>query len=246
MNRRAILLLVGGAVVVLAGWYLFLWGPSHRQLDDAKKRRANAESQQAQLQVAVDRLRSAQKDEPLQRAKLESLRTAIPDTPNLAQFIFDTNDAATKSGIDFISISPSLPTAVATATTTTTSTTVAGAATTTTVAGTATAPATTGSAPAQILVTLQIKGGYFQVLDFLNRLDRLPRLVVTDAVNINADERGALTVGMTARMFVRAVPSGFPGGTATTSTTSTTVAGGATTTTAAGGATTTTAAGGRP
>jgi Tfp pilus assembly protein PilO len=219
-------------VVILAGWYLLLWSPAARNLDKAQTRRQSAQQRQVQLQAEIDRLQSAQKSEPQNRAKLETLRTAIPDDPALGEFIINVNDAAAKAGIDFVSIAPSLPKAGTAAPAATTGTTVPG----TVVTGGA------ANAPAEIVVQFQVGGGYFQVLDFLNRLDALPRLVVTDSINISADPGGALTVGVSARMFVRSVPAGFAGATAT----STTVAGGSTTTTAPGGtgSTTTTAAGG--
>ena len=82
-------------------------------MSHAKTRRQAAEQTQAELQTQLNRLKAQQKSEPLRRAQLEALRTAIPDQPNLAQFILDVNDAAAKAGIDFVSISPSPPAAPA-------------------------------------------------------------------------------------------------------------------------------------
>jgi Tfp pilus assembly protein PilO len=220
------------AVLILAAWYLLLWSPSKSDLDKAKERRQAAEGQQAQLEAEISRLRDAQKSEPSRRAQLELLRTAIPDTPNLAQFILDVNDAAAKAGIDFISIAPTEPRQP------TGAAAVAGTTTNTTPGAVPTAVA----APAEIAIALQLQGGYFQVVDFLNRLDKLPRLLVTDTLNISADTNGRLTTAVSARMFVRAIPAGFVG--ATTTTTVAGGAGGSTTTTAPGGVTTTTASGG--
>jgi hypothetical protein len=90
---------------------------------------------------------------------------------------------------------------------------------------------------AQITMTLQIQGGYFQVMDFLNRLDAMPRIVVVDGLNLNSDAQGRLSSTVTARMFTQPAAVAPPPGQATTTTAPT---GGATTTTAAGGATTTT------
>jgi Tfp pilus assembly protein PilO len=240
MNRRVILFGAVAMVVVLAGWYLLLWSPTKTDLDNAKKRTEAAQSQNAQLEAEISRLRSAQRSEPLNRAKLESLRVAIPDDPGLGQFIIDVNDAASKAGIDFISIAPSEPKASTTAAVVTTTTTAAGS-TSTTVASTTETTALPATGPAEVAIQMQVAGGYFQVVDFLNRLDRMPRLVVTDSLNVSTDAAGRLTAGVTARMFVRAVPAGFAGAVPTTTTT--TVAGSSTTTTAAGGATTTTAPG---
>jgi Tfp pilus assembly protein PilO len=236
VNRRVILFAVVAAVIVLAGWYLLLWSPTKSDLDKAKERRAAAESQQSQLRSEIQRLQEAQRNEPANRAKLERLRTAIPDDPSLGQFIIDVNDAATRSGIDFISIAPTEPHTAARAPVVTT-TTVAGS--TPTTSNAPLASTTPGAAPAEIGLTLQIQGGYFQVLDFLNRLDSLPRLVVTDSLNISPGENVRLTVAISARMFVRDIPAGFAGGVATTTSTTAAGAGGSTTTTAAGGATST-------
>lgn len=240
MNRRALAIGVGAALVLTVLWYFLLWSPRSDDLDEAKERRQTALAQQNQLRTEIARLRAAQRDEPLLRARLETLRTSIPDEPNLAQFILDANDAAISSGIDFISIAPSLPAAGGTAS----PGAPAAGATTTVPAG----QATPAAAPAEIRLALQIRGGYFQVLDFLNRLDALPRLVVTDGLNVTSEATASprLTVAVTARMFLRAVPASFGGTAATTTapgaTPPTTVAG-APTPTAPGGATTTTAPG---
>lgn len=247
MNRRVILIAAIAMVFILLGWYFILWSPAKSEVSKAKERRETAEQQQRQLEQAISRLRSAQRNEPLLRAQLETLRTAIPDLPNLAQFILDTNDAAGRSGIDFISIAPSEPRVAAGGAGSSTPTTRAAGATTTTRASGASTTSTTvrAVAPAEITIALQITGGYFPVLDFLNRLDAMPRLVVVDSISVSADPATArLSVAINARMFTRAIPAGFAGA-ASTTTTSTTAAGGATTTTAAGGAgaTTTTVAG---
>ncbi len=203
MTRRTMLIAgaVAGAVLVL--WYLLLWGPRKADLAEAKERRETAESKRDELATRVDRLRAAQKDEPIKRAQVEALRTTIPDEPNLAAFILDTNDAAAKSGIDFISVAPAEPAPAAG---------VVGAPSASVASTRPTAARTRTAAsplPAEIKLQLQIKGGYFQVLDFLNRVNEMSRLVVTDGLTINGDNEAKLTVGVTARMFVRAVPAGF-------------------------------------
>lgn len=201
MTRRNMLIAgaVAGAVLIL--WYLLLWSPRKADLSEARDRRESAESKRDELAARVARLRAAQKDEPMKRAQVEALRTTIPDEPNLAAFILDTNDAASKSGIDFISVAPSEPAeAVGTDSAVAVSTSTAG--------GTAAVPS---KLPAEIKLQLQITGGYFQVLDFLNRMGEMPRLVITDGLTVNSDSDARLSVGVTARMFVRAVPPGFGG-----------------------------------
>ena len=201
MNRR-VAGVAAAAVAVVALWYLLLWSPRAKAVTEAREKADAAEREQSELAARIPRLKAAQRDEPRTRAQLEALRTAIPDEANLAQFILDANEAAVRSGVDFVSIAPSLPApAGATAPG-------AGAPSPTPAApppaGTAPTPGG-GALPAQVALAVQVGGGYFQVLDFLNRLNELSRLVVTDGLNIASDERARLTVGLTARMFVRSV-----------------------------------------
>ena len=202
MTKRTMLIAGAVAGLFLVLWYLLLWGPRKDDLAEAKDRRERAETLREELAVKVARLRAAEKDQPMKKAQVESLRTNIPDDPNLAAFILDTNDAAAKAGIDWISITPSEPQMPA------------GGGPAPLVAPTAAAggPATGtvgGVAPAEIKLQLQITGGYFQMLDFLNRLSDMPRLVVTDTLNVGAGENDSMTVGISARMFVRTVPPGY-------------------------------------
>lgn len=229
MSRRPLLIGAAAALGVLLFWFVFLWSPQGSKISKAKHQKLQAESEQQDLQVRIARLKSLQQEEPQKRAQLESLRVAIPDEPNLAQFILDANTAANVSGIQFLSISPSPPAS---------GTGAAGSAP----APPQTAPATpaAGARPAVITLQLSISGGYFQIVDFVNRLDGLPRLVVIDSLNLTTGGQAspgatALTVAINARMFVRAATpvAGPVAGTPVTP-------GGATTTTAPGAATSTT------
>ena len=230
MSRRPVLIGVAAALGVLLIWFVLLWSPQGSKISKAKHRTAQAESEQQELQLRIARFKSLQQEEPQKRAQLESLRVAIPDEPNLAQFILDANTAANVSGIQFLSISPSPPVA---------SSGPAGSGSTAPPA-TPTTPAA-GTRPAVINLQLSISGGYFQVVDFVNRLNGLSRLVVIDSLNLTGGAQASsgsssgLNVAIAARMFVRAAtPVAGPGpGTPVTP-------GGATTTTTAPGASTTT------
>jgi Tfp pilus assembly protein PilO len=90
-----------------------------------------------------------------------------------------------------------------------------------------------------INLQLSISGGYFQVVDFVNRLNGLSRLVVIDSLNLSTSGQATpgatgLNVAITGRMFVRTAAP-VAGSTATTTPGATT-----TTTSAAGAPTTTT------
>jgi Tfp pilus assembly protein PilO len=209
VSRRALLAGLSGAVVVVLAWWFLLWSPQRSRISDARD------------ELQLRRLRDLQAREAVVRSRLERLRVAIPDQPNLAQFILAANEAAERAGIEFLSITPTPPAAPA--------------------AAARGQQAEGGGPPAEIRLSMTITGGYFQVLDFVNRLDDLPRLVVIDSINVSGGEGGQLNVSLQARMFV-GVPPAAPG--ATTTTTTTTAAAPTTTTavtTAPPAATTTTA-----
>jgi Tfp pilus assembly protein PilO len=114
-----------------------------------------------------------------------------------------------------------------------------------------TEPLPGASGVSEIKMTVQLEGGYYQVLDYLNRMEDMSRLVVVDSIQVSAGgESGdgstpdttpsvsgapTLSVNLTARMFTQATglvapitvaPAADPG-------TSTTV--GAVTSSSAGG-----------
>ncbi|MBV8295609.1 MAG: type 4a pilus biogenesis protein PilO [Acidimicrobiia bacterium] len=231
MNRR-LLIPVGVGLGVLILWFIALYSPQGSALSDAKKRTSQAAEERATLQDQLTRLQQARRDLPLKQSELETLRVAIPDDPNLAQFILDANDAASKAGIDFLSITPTPPSTSGGVTTT--PTTSAGA------------PAGGGGAattPVPVHIGMTATGGYFQVLDFMNRLNSLPRIVVIDSVQMTAGAGGStLSVTFAERIFTTSSrpisgtsTGGGAGGGTTGSSTTTTTPGGTTTTTRAGG-----------
>jgi Tfp pilus assembly protein PilO len=227
VNRR-LLIPLGIGLVILIAWFLLLYSPQSKALADARKRTNQATQQGATLRDQLTRLQQSRRDQPLKQSQLETLRVAVPDEPNLAQFILDANDAASKAGIDFLSITPTPPAAAQ------------GATTPATAAGGAAAGGAAATA-APIRIAMTATGGYFQVLDFVNRLNRLPRIVVVDTLQMGGQGAGAqLQVSMQERIFTtsaRPVAGAAGGGGAATT-------GSSTTTTAPGGTTTTTRPGG--
>lgn len=86
-------------------------------------------------------------------------------------------------------------------------------------------PESSGSGLSVITLNFSIAGGYFQVLDFMNRLTDLPRVVVIDSVSLSPGDAGRVSSSLATRMFTTATGIDGP--------TTTTTAAPATTTTAA-------------
>jgi Tfp pilus assembly protein PilO len=202
MNRRAALITFGAAVVLLLMWFLLLWSPQGSKLSAARERTTAADTANEALQVRLQRLQAAQGDAPRLMAQLDSLRRAVPDDPQLAAFILDANDAASEADVDFLSISPGLP------------------------------ELGSGGLPPTIPLSINVTGEYFSVLDYLDRLDDLPRLVVIETIGLTpiGDDSGAsdtgemLSVTIVGSMFTTALPAqpGVPAAPAPTATTTTT------------------------
>jgi Tfp pilus assembly protein PilO len=167
VKRNAIIGIVAGALVVILVWYLALYKPKSNDVSSTQDQVAAAEHQQQDLKATLDRLTALDKNRPQQQATLDKLNAAIPDQPDLADFIFQANTAAADSGVDWLSIAPTPP------------------------------AANPSGGPSVIALNIQVQGGFFQVLDYLNRLEDLDRLVVTDTINVAAGGSSATSTGGT-------------------------------------------------
>ena len=211
MTRRIALIAGGAALVLLVAWFFLLWSPKGNELDKARKRTVAAEQQASELQVQLDRLKDAQRHEPELQAAKARLVSAIPERADLAAFILDANDAASKSGVDFMSINPTPPELSA-----------------------------GGPAP-EIRFAMKVTGRYSATLDFLQRMNQLPRIVVFDQVQVTPESDAIaadLSANLSGRLFTLQQPAAAPGATTTT-----TVAGAAGATTTSTTSTTIKAAG---
>lgn len=212
MRRGWIIGIAAGAVVLVLLWYIALFSPASSDLNDTKDKVAAEQRNQQELKNDVARLKELSANAPQQQADLRALQAAIPQNPDLGQFILQANEIASSSGIQWLSISPNPP-----------------------------AASTGGGANSTIAVSMQIEGGFFQLLDYLNRLEDLDRLVVVDSINVTAgggsgsgasgssgsasttsfdtgsgDGAPSLSVTLTGRMFTQAAAAASAsGGTAT-------------------------------
>ena len=194
MRSRGVVVGVLLGVVVVLVWNLLIFAPKGRDLSAAKKDAEAAQQMEPGLRSQLAQLQEISKNGPEIAAQLDRLSAAVPTAPDLDGFILSANQIAVQSGIDWLSVSPSV-----------------------------TQAGTTGVSV--IPLTVSIKGGFFQVLDYLNRLEDLGRLVIVDAINATAgadDSAGAVTTGaptlavtLTGRMFTMAPPATPAGGTPT-------------------------------
>ncbi len=189
---------IGALLIVLIAWYLALWSPTQHSYDQAHSAAQSSAASIQALQAQIAQLRASQTGpgQAALKAKLATEMAAIPDVPDLAGLIDQVNSAATQSGVLFSSISPAQPSA--------------------------NAAVTTG--PPVIAVSLAVSGGYYQIIDFINRLDTMPRLMVIQGIDLGAGGGSSeLTATLMTDVFISkpiAPPSSV---TSTTSVTTTTL-----------------------
>ncbi len=172
MNRKVLGIAGAAILAMVAIWYVMLFSPQGSALSAANSRLDAARVRQTELRAQLRALETAKTAPSAIQAQINALKQAIPNTPDLADFIDAANGAANASGVDFLSLAPSLP--------------------------------SQGKAGlTDLKVSLAVKGTYFQVVDFINRLDSMPRLVVVDGLNLTGDKSGSLSAQINARMFMQ-------------------------------------------
>jgi Tfp pilus assembly protein PilO len=155
---------VGALLVAVAGWFLLI-SPKHSEASSVRGQVTSAEQANQMLTTQLAQLKAQQKDLPKQQAKLAAVAARVPDNPALPALIRAVNKAATDAGVELVSLSPVAPAPFVPAVAAATAVTASGA--------TAAAPAAT--ALQSITVSLNVVGPYFQVEQFLDRLEGLTR-----------------------------------------------------------------------
>jgi Tfp pilus assembly protein PilO len=189
VSRRVILIAVAAAVVVSGIWYMTLWSPQQNALGAAHQRTTAAEQQASDLGLKVHGLEVARKDMPAKQAQLDILRAAIPDQPQLDQMIATVNNAAIASGVDLTALAPAQPPVTG---------------------GPGANPPRVVGGPTELNLSMSISGTYFQLTDFVNRLNAAPRLVVVDTLSLagTADKSAKMSSALSAKMFVQPSAAG--------------------------------------
>ncbi|MDQ3951653.1 MAG: type 4a pilus biogenesis protein PilO [Actinomycetota bacterium] len=178
---RLILTAVGAVVVVLIAFFLLI-SPRQSELAEVRTQVQDEENLTQTLRAQLDNLRDLQARAPQLQAELDRIRELVPQEHEVPNFIFQVNQAANASGVEFVQITPELP---------------------------KTPPE--GAQLAEVRITLGGRGGYFAIQDFVRRLyslDRALRIDILDLIAAETEEGIAMTA--TARIFFEA-PAGVTG-----------------------------------
>lgn len=207
-----------GIVVVIAAWFLFAFKPAQSELSEVRSDVDTATEQVAALQTRLQKLQALQNNEGELRDKAEAYATALPAEPDVSDFILQVQEAANLAGIDFLSVTPSLPAAPTSAASSSSSSSGAAASQ---AAGDGAATAQTPTSPYQsITVQITADGPFFELEDFVSRLESLQRALRIDDFSLSSSDNTTsspvLSLSMKLQMFMLSPANA---GTSTTTTT---------------------------
>jgi Tfp pilus assembly protein PilO len=175
-RARYIIAVVAAVVVSVAFYFLFI----RARQGELSGVRAQVDQEQArtvELQATLQRLQGLQENAAQFEARLAEIRELVPEDDQVANFIFQVQDEANRSGVGFVEVAPELP-----------------------------KPPPEGASVAEVRVVIGAEGGYFALQDFLRRLYDLDRALRIDNLAITAAESSEgestpSTLTATARIF---------------------------------------------
>lgn len=149
MRNRSVAVAVLIALIATAGWWFALYNPQNEQLAAVELEIDGLLARQQQLRNELTTLQQVQADEEEIRAALERLLGYIPEGTTEPQMVRQLQASADSAGVDISSLTLGDPALMVEA------------------------PPGQGSelALAEIPLTMVMEGTYFQVVDFLRRLE---------------------------------------------------------------------------
>lgn len=179
MNRQLALIAAGVALLLIVLFYFFGWRPQSEEIAGLEEQREQVEADTARLEARVRELERVQADAPAVEAAIVAAESIVPRDLALPSALRQLQLAADESGATLVTVSvPSRPEPV-------------------------------GDAPpglALIPLNLQATGGYFQLVDFLRRVEDpaiSPRGIVWESMNVTGtpEDYPTLTANVTGRMY---------------------------------------------
>lgn len=144
MNRIALPLTALGLVLVAALFYVFVFQPARDEVADLDEQVAAERAQQGQLQQEITRLRDVRERAPEVEADLAAAEAIVPQDPALPALVRQLQTAADDAGMTLSSISTSRPNEI---------------------------PDAPEPGLSSMSVDGQLAGTYFQMVDFLRRIE---------------------------------------------------------------------------
>lgn len=185
MTRTALALSALGAVVVIVLFFVLVFQPARDELAEVEDQIALEQSEQDRLEDEIERIRLVRENAPGVEAELAAADAIVPRDPALPALVRQLQLAADESGVTLVSVATGRPVALE-------------------------EPPAEGLSA--IDVNTEIAGGYFQLVDFLRRIEQpniTPRGIAWANANVTRDDANypELSVTLAGRAYaVVAVP----------------------------------------
>jgi Tfp pilus assembly protein PilO len=170
VRRWSLLAVVVAMAILAAGWFLLV-APKRSEASDLRDQTSSAEQNNAQLTMKLKQLKALAPELPKREAEFAAIRRQIPDNPALPDLIRQLTVAADKSGSTVVSLAPATPVPLVQ----TGQPTSSGA----------------GSSTEQLLqvpLSIEMRGSYSELEDFVGRLEKLRRVVLVSAFDLEQAE----------------------------------------------------------
>ena len=182
MTRRGPILVIVVCIVLAALLFFFLVLPKMREVSRTEDQVEQAEAEELTLRAELARLEGVRENARQIRRQVARFRRAVPPVADLPGLINALQDVADVADVDFFSVAPGTPAAFP--------------------------QGTASEIPAQI----QVIGGFFQVDEFLFRLETMDRAakVITISVGPGPDELPQIQATLSVE-FYTTDPAAGPG-----------------------------------
>lgn len=222
LKKWVTLSIVASVLIMAAGWFLAV-SPKRAEAAELRLQAEQQVSANSALETQLQVLQAKAKDLPKEQAKLAAVAAKIPDNPALPGLVRALIEAADSSGVELVSVAPGPPALVAAAVPVAPVDPAAAPAAgqQTPVDGAvpvdpAAAPITPAGQLANIPVTINVVGDFFEIQQFMALLETLPRALrvqdlavtpgasPTDQGETSAEDGRSLTTQITGFVFMAA------------------------------------------
>jgi Tfp pilus assembly protein PilO len=106
LRNRTMMLVIGGAVLVLLIWFVAYFSPSGKRLSAISTQTQAALTEQSQLNLQLARLRSYSKEAGTLALLSQRLTSALPPTTDIYDYITALSNAGSAANVKIASIDP--------------------------------------------------------------------------------------------------------------------------------------------
>lgn len=213
--KRLFAIAAAPVLVLSVAWWFFVLRPRSDVVTTAQNDVAQAQAEVARARAELERARQAATDESATRKRIDAAVAAVPATTDVGGFLVQLDGAAKAAGVTLVNVVPSRPTSAdptgAPAQANGAAAAIAASATSSTAAGrseggsaspsTSVAPAPTGLV--SVSIDLTARGQQPRLIDYLRRVEGLPRIAIVDRLQFAAQDGGQGVAIMTLRIFAK-------------------------------------------